>query len=803
MPASPAASLFASDYSVSAPPSPGASGTPGSPLPRPKSSPNLLPPGTKPLEVVFPTSTSSSNLPTPPVSPSRGSYDNLTSAPGPVMKKKPSIAFSVQSLQSDKGSVDIEMSRKSSSTKDRRKSSAGPGYKDFDSCMEGGLGHETKAATYAPGTEKAYHHLNRAKDLFGGALSFKANHPRAMLARAKVLIALAMNYQPPRTATVSLREATSLLRDLIVATPKSISARESLAQACGLLSNTLLETDDLADDETKIWEGEIGKLAREALQNLEDVAADRMDKMRDLRQEESAQQSPIMAETFLSLSAAAITVSSLAVDLASVDLHVELAEQALDQASNMATVAAAARVKSSSSSANLITRVQLASGRSSLERLRHTFVLGVDLDEDDFRSLMADMSMLATECRERAAKLKGSKAAAAASLAYEAVRQLGDAKVLYASLLRLVWRKRKPARRGSEKDASRKLSARVNSVESTIMEEDDDNESAAVSAMTSRRESGTSNASSGRASAMRKGSALDAIVDGEERTSFSASPRRGSSAVGHLGGGSFSVPPTGRRGSWLPTTGDALVGRTRRASSMSAPLTGPDGISAWNRKASVINLGAETGNGVVPSAKLAESAWQLLESAVKQYKLALSVLSTSDLPTAQLARAKADTLTGIASSSLFMASLASRVAIAKEKRTSLLVTAEVYSTWAAREVGWSFLIEGTKEAQLADRRTNSWRADESGKKAVLLLVRVWWHRAVTADSIEVDTKAGAKDAVERVVRRMKDREGCRDGDVVRFKAWIGEKEGVMDEAETLFWRSVSRILRGGNGFVMS
>ena len=72
---------------------------------------------------------------------------------------------------------------------------------------------------------------------------------------------------------------------------------------------------------------------------------------------------------FLSLSSAAVFVSSLSVDLNLVDLHIELAEQALDQASNMATVAAAARIKSSTSSANLITRVQLASGASSLERL--------------------------------------------------------------------------------------------------------------------------------------------------------------------------------------------------------------------------------------------------------------------------------------------------------------------------------------------------------------------------------------------------------------------------------------------------
>jgi len=651
------------------------------------------------------------------------------------------------------------------------------------------MGHEMKAASYPPATEKAYHHLNRSAGLFSKALAFKGNSTQAMLGHAKILISLAMTYQPPRTAVISLKEACKLLRDLLKITPKSISAREALAQACGLLSSTLLETDDSADDDKKIWEGSIGVLAREALNNLEEVAGDRMDSMRAMNPQESSAQSPSMAETFLSLSAAAITVSSIAKDLPTVDLHVELAEQALDQASNMATVAAAARIKSSTSSANLITRVQLASNRSSMERLRHTFILGTDLDEDDFRSLMADMTMLATECRERAAKLKGAKAASASTLAYEAVKQLGDAKVLYASLLRLVWRKRKPARKPQDRKDSR--TAKQNMLEYTIKEEDeeDDEDEGDAYAYASPL------AYSPQPPVRGQGTALDDMPEEEEIT-FTPSARRGSSI-------NVTIPSTGRRGSWLPTSADVATGRTRRMSSMSTPLTGPDGISAWNRKASVICLQADEPKGTIPSTQLAESAWQLLESAVKQYKLALSVLSSSDLPAVQLARSKTEVLTGIASASMFMASLAQRVPIAMEKRTSLLVTAEVYSTWAAREVGWSFLIEGTKEAQLADRRTNSWRADEAGKRAVMHLVRVWWYRAVTSATIDVDTKFGAKDAVERVVKRMKDQEGVKDGDVVRFKYHLSRCEGEMDASETLFWKSVSRILRGGAGFVMS
>lgn len=655
------------------------------------------------------------------------------------------------------------------------------------------MGHELKSSTYPIGTEKAYHHLNRSEGLFTKALNLKGNCPRALLGRSKVLISLAITYQPPKMAISSLQESTKLLRQLLKFTPRSISAREALAQACGLLSNILLETDDTADEEKMIWEGPIGALAREALANLEEVAGDRMDAMRGMNPQESSAQSPQMAETFLSLAAAAVTVSSLAMDLPTVELHIELAEQALDQASNMATVAAAARVKSSTSSANLITRVQLASNRSSLERLRHTFILGVDLDEDDFRSLMADMTMLATECRERAAKLKGAKAASASSLAFEAVKQLGDAKVLYASLLRLVWRKRKPSSRsGRSSKSSASMSERrtvsSRSTESSITEED---ESVSFSNSFSSSRSPLPSPLPRPPTSRQGSTSLDDIPDEEEIT-FSTDSRRPT----------LSIPTTGRRGSWMPQTTELAVGRSRRMSSMSAPLTGPDGISAWNRKASVICLADDEPQGTIPSIQLAESAWQLLESAVKQLKLALSVLSTCDLPTVQLARSKAETLTGISSASLFMASLAQRVPLAMEKRTSLLVTAEVYSTWAAREVGWSFLIEGTQEAALADRRTNSWRADEAGKRAVMLLVRVWWHRAVTSETIDVDTKMNAKDAVERVVKRMKDKEGCKDGDVVRFKYWLSRYEGEMDPAEVLFWKSVSRILRGGKGFVM-
>ncbi|WVW78538.1 hypothetical protein I302_100493 [Kwoniella bestiolae CBS 10118] len=827
-------SLFAEDYSLTSHSSSTGSNSPNhtpGPTPRASTIGNDL---SNSINIAFPpkpfmglpASVSPGNhtlLPTPPTSPRRA--DNFTAPPPPIVRNKPSFT-AMDPLDEDPSPKPTPSS--SVTTRGQK------GYHTYEACMEGALGHDTKSATYKVGTEKSYHHLNRASELFQLAIDIRPQDKKAMLGRSKVLINLASNYQPPRVATQSLRDAVTTLRELVKLAPLSLTARETLGQACGLLASTLHELDDNVEDERHIWESEIGVLARESLQFLEDVAGDKMDRMRDLGPNEAAQQSPAMAEMFLSLSSAAVFVSSLAIDLNLVDLHIELAEQALDQASNMATVAASARIKSSTSSANLITRVQLASGASSLERLRHTFHLGVDLDEDDFRALIQDMSMLATECRERAAKLKGSKAAAAATLAWEAIRQLADAKTLYANLLRLVWRKRGPRRRSTSKNSQigtpRRMSTRNGSLDApTIHEENEDEDEPGTprkdsdpKSLGGRRESASSTGSRGQGS--RKGSILGAVSEDAEISNFHQARKRSSRP-------SISIPQTGRRGSWLPTPAEAgpTGGRARRRSSLGfgggsvlpppspeprsrrissigggGPLVGPDGISAWNRKASVISLGSEDeAQGLVPSSELARSAWQLLEGGVKQYKLALSVLNGSDLPNAQLAKAKNETLVAIAYSSLFMASLAPRLTVAAEKRTSLLVTAEVYSTWAAREVGWSFLIEGTQAAQLADRRTNSWRADEAGKRAVMLLVRAWWHRAVTTESIDVNTKTSAKDAVETVIRRMKDKEGATSGDVARMRFWLAKQEGEMDGAEALFWRSTARILRGGSGFVMS
>jgi hypothetical protein len=204
-------------------------------------------------------------------------------------------------------------------------------------------------------------------------------------------------------------------------------------------------------------------------------------------------------------------------------------------------------------------------------------------------------------------------------------------------------------------------------------------------------------------------------------------------------------------------------------------------------------------NGHVPTSELAHSAFNLLDSALKHYRVALTLLSQAEVG-AQRARHKSEVLAGIANASLFRAMLSPRIRLAglidadRDQPKRLLNTAEVYSTWAAREVGWSFIIEGTPGAELVDRRTGSWEADEAGKRAVLLTLRIWWYRA-TSD-VGAD-KTTAKANVARVVKRLRDLEGVGYGDVARFLATVMRVEGEIDPVEQLFWRSVKRILGGG------
>jgi len=203
MPHSPATSLFASDYSLSAAGSPVS--LQGPPSPRPSPSPRIsrasparnLTPATpaspsplrpRPLDTTLKThDVPLTDFPTPPVSPfdaplnSPYTDDKLTSRPAPVSGRKKTSA----AVHEDVG----EEKRSSFSDPPRRKSL---GYSDFEGCMEGkspmrekvvltfagGLGHETKVGTYKVGTEKAYHHLRSPRSrVFRRSALLQAKQP--------------------------------------------------------------------------------------------------------------------------------------------------------------------------------------------------------------------------------------------------------------------------------------------------------------------------------------------------------------------------------------------------------------------------------------------------------------------------------------------------------------------------------------------------------------------------------------------------------------------------------------------------
>ncbi|ORY31042.1 hypothetical protein BCR39DRAFT_455471, partial [Naematelia encephala] len=128
----------------------------------------------------------------------------------------------------------------------------------------GGTEHERRAGSYKVGTDKAYHDLSLANELYRRALYFRPSSITSMQCRAKVLIQLATTYQPLPTAMLSLQEAVALGRHLADLAPTSVSARETLAQAASLLSSILLETGNKVSSRDE----DAGDLAREALQVL-------------------------------------------------------------------------------------------------------------------------------------------------------------------------------------------------------------------------------------------------------------------------------------------------------------------------------------------------------------------------------------------------------------------------------------------------------------------------------------------------------------------------------------------------------
>lgn len=251
----------------------------------------------------------------------------------------------------------------------------------------------------------------------------------ARLRRATMLLLLARLEDPPTAhnlATAQLQESRADLLHLSRCAPGSMTVRETLATVSGELSR--LHLSDGSDSD-----GPASRLALEALECMEEVAAERMDRAAQLARAEFGPQTPALAAMFLHLAETAGAAAVLSPDSGGVEDLAELAEKALDQATNMVGLATTMLPPSPDTTA-LITRVQLASGRLTVDRLRHLAVLGVPFHESDFAGALRDLTLLADETKERA-----TSSQVAAMQAYECARLLGDTLWLVACLMRGHW----------------------------------------------------------------------------------------------------------------------------------------------------------------------------------------------------------------------------------------------------------------------------------------------------------------------------------------------------------------------------
>lgn len=660
-------------------------------------------------------------------------------------------------------------------------------------------------------------------------------------------MALADCYQPVKVAVTDLKDALGLLQraqenGIVESRPKTMSLQ---AKALMLLSSLLheLEHNGAVPSIPRIWKSEIGDTARQAMRLCEEVADILVNEAGNAPRETRKSATTKAIDALMSVASSALQVGNLAPTQLNSDEYYAIVELALDRASTLVISAMPPSSTESSISNPFLTRIHLVSCEATIARSQHHFALGGSVDEDEFKAVISDLEVLCHRERSRAKSMRGNKAAAANTAAFYSLKQLADTRYQYACLLRQIWRKRKalpPSLRRSStstigssgSDGSSRRSSvdvihkagpefltTVNRSASksgpprslscggdTIPEMDETSEDSPRELPS--RESPHRKQVVGSPEDNLSASSILPAVRNPSITVESMPPRRpdhsllkrpsfispfDSEAALTAGGLANPCPVVEqRRGSWMPS-GDLQAIRARRLSSIGLAKQDAS-VSAWNRKASVISITSDEGMPYTTSSALVSAAWNILGESIKEYKVSLTVLSNTHLLASDLAQRKSEALLAIADASLFKASLAPRLSIAAEKRTSLLVAAEVYATWAAREVGWASVIEGTKESQIADKRTSSWRADEAGRMAVLTLLRVWWYRAASGSPREGDVRAAAKDAADKVTRRLAERNGNSDTLVAKFRYKVLRNDGDLDTAENLFWSSVRQNL---------
>lgn len=609
------------------------------------------------------------------------------------------------------------------------------------------------------------------------------------------------------------------------------------AKALMLLSSHLheMEHTGVVPDIAKTWKSPVGQTAQQAMKLWEEVATALVDEAENAPSDSVKSATAKATDALMNLASSAMQVGNLAPTQVLSDEYYAIVELALDRASTLVLNAKPPSNMEASINNPFLTQIHLLSCEANIGRIEHLFALDGSIDEDDFKAVISDLEVLTDRERSRAKSMRGSKAAAASTAAFNSLKQLADTRYHYACLLRQIWRKRKalPAnlRRastssigssGSEESSQRssvEVPSKVNHsmlfsqprkpskagsnrtlsfADDTILEMDETSEDPARDSTNAERDTMNLNPPIlGRKHSLNPASTGEPMSPRRpdhsmlKRPSFVSpfDPKASLTAVGLTDlASSFEQ----RRGSWMPS-GDIQALRARRLSSIGLAKQ-DSSISAWNRKASVVSISSDDGNHNTSSSALVLAAWNALSEAIKEYKVSLTMLSSSHVSASELAQSKSEVLLAIADASLFKASLSPRLAIAAEKRTPLLVSAEVYATWAAREVGWASVIEGTKESEAADKRTSSWRADEAGRIAVLTLLRTWWFRAASSPPKEVDIKIAAKEAADKVTRRLAQREGVSNSLVAKYRYKLLKADGSLDTAENLFWSSVSSSL---------
>ncbi|KAJ9122504.1 hypothetical protein QFC22_001933 [Naganishia vaughanmartiniae] len=666
--------------------------------------------------------------------------------------------------------------------------------------------------------------------------------------RCRVVVALAADYQSAQTAVPDLRDALADIQDAedsgdLKRRPKTLALQ---AKALTLLSSLLheLEHNGVVPNLDKTWESEIGQTARHALKLYEEVATALVDEAEQSEPGTAKATALKATDALLSLAKSALQVGNLAPTQCLADDRYAMVELALDQASTMVLKAKPSSTVELSINNPFLTQIHLLSCQASVCRIQHHFAINGAFDEDEFKAVISDLEVLSDRERSRAKSMRGSKASAASSSAFQSLKQLADTRYSHACLLRQIWRKRKALPVGARRTSTSSVGSSGSDNSSRRNSADPSNKLHPALLATAPRKPSKTGSTRTISFADDIILELDESVDDPKRGSVSSeSAQSDEVVVTPVSAGSVPIPasnrtvswatgpepmsprrhdhtllkrpsfispfdpeaaftavglqspgglPMGRRVSWMPS-GDLGAIRARRLSSIGFAKQDST-VSAWNRKASVVSISSDEGSSTSSSA-LVSSTWNSLSEAIKEYKVSLTILSSSNFSASELAQSKSEVLLAIADSSLFKASLSPRLKVAAEKRTPLLVTAEVYSTWAAREVGWASVIEGTRESEVKDKRTASWTADEQGKIAVLTLLRTWWYRAASSPPKEVDIKNAAKEAADKVTRRLAQREGVTKSLVAKYRYRLLRTDGDLDTSENLFWTSVGKSLR--------